>query len=106
VTVAAWAGLHPKKQRRPGHGSRGPRPIVRGTVIRVQVQRVPAKTRPPKVLWLWWAGCGELNLDPAWPEDDASLDRVQESNRVLAAVSRRGGLVAVDPAEARFRRSR
>jgi DDE superfamily endonuclease len=56
VTVAAWGGLHPKQQRHPGHGSRGPRRIVRGTVIRVQVERVPAKTRPPKVLWLWWAG--------------------------------------------------
>jgi len=41
VTVAAWAGLHPKQQRHPGHGSGGPRPIVRGTVIRVQVERVP-----------------------------------------------------------------
>jgi hypothetical protein len=66
VTVAAWSGLHPKQQRHPGHGTRGPRPIVRGTVIRVQVERVPAKTRPPKVLWLWWAGPGPLDLDLAW----------------------------------------
>jgi hypothetical protein len=66
VTVQAWAGLHPKQQRHPGHGSRGPRPIVRGTVVRVQVQRVPAKTRPPKVLWLWWAGPGSVDLDLAW----------------------------------------
>jgi hypothetical protein len=66
VTVACWAGLHPKQQRHPGHGSRGPRPIVRGTIIRVQVQRVPARTRPPKVLWLWWAGPGEFDLDLAW----------------------------------------
>jgi hypothetical protein len=66
VSVAAWAGLHPKQQRHPGHGSRRPRPIVRGTVIRVQVERVPARTRPPKVLWLWWAGPGELDLDLAW----------------------------------------
>jgi hypothetical protein len=63
VTVQAWAGLHPKQQRHPGHGSRGPRPIVRGTVIRVQVERVPARTRPPKVLWLWWAGPAGLQLD-------------------------------------------
>jgi hypothetical protein len=63
VTVAAWSGLHPKQQRHPGHGTRGPRPIVRGTIIRVQVQRVPARTRPPKVLWLWWSGPGELDLD-------------------------------------------
>jgi hypothetical protein len=66
VTVACWAGLHPKQQRHPGHGTRGPRPIVRGTIIRVQVERVPARTRPPKVLWLWWAGPGELDLDLAW----------------------------------------
>jgi hypothetical protein len=68
VTVQAWAGLHPKQQRHPGHGSRGPRPIVRGTIIRVQVQRVPARTRPPKVLWLWWAGLEglKLDLDLAW----------------------------------------
>jgi hypothetical protein len=41
---------------------------VRGTVIRVQVERVPAKTRPPKVLWLWWAGPAgvQLDLDLAW----------------------------------------
>jgi hypothetical protein len=66
VSVAAWTGLHPKQQRHPGHGSRGPRPIVRGTVIRVQVQRVPARTRPPKVLWLWWASPDPLDLDLAW----------------------------------------
>jgi hypothetical protein len=68
VTVQAWGGLHPKQQRHPGHGTGGPRPIVRGTVIRVQVERVPAKTRPPKVLWLWWAGPEglTLDLDLAW----------------------------------------
>jgi hypothetical protein len=51
---------------RPRH--RGPRPIVRGTIIRVQVERVPARTRPPKVLWLWWAGPTgvQLDLDLAW----------------------------------------
>jgi hypothetical protein len=68
VTVHAWSGLHPKQHRHPGHGSGGPRPIVRGTIIRVQVQRIPAKTRPPKVLWLWWAGpagCA-LDLELAW----------------------------------------
>jgi hypothetical protein len=68
VTVQAWAGLHPKQHRHPGHGSRRPRPIVRGTILRVQVERVPAKTRPPKVLWLWWAGPAGLqpDLDLAW----------------------------------------
>jgi hypothetical protein len=68
VTVQAWSGLHPKQQRHPTHGTGKPRPIVRGTIIRVQVQRVPARTRPPKVLWLWWAGPAgcKLDLDLAW----------------------------------------
>ena len=66
VTVAAWAGLHPTQHRHPGHGSGGPRPIVRGTIVGVAVQRVPARTRPPKVLWLWWSGPGPLDLDQAW----------------------------------------
>jgi hypothetical protein len=39
---------------------------VRGTIIRVQVERVPARMRPPKVLWLWWSGPGPLDLDQAW----------------------------------------
>jgi DDE superfamily endonuclease len=66
VTVTAWSGLHPKQHRHPGHGTKGPRPIVRGTILRVQVERIPAKTRPPKVLWLWWAGPGKPDLDLAW----------------------------------------
>jgi hypothetical protein len=68
VTVQAWAGLHPKQHRHPGHGTRGPRPIVPGTILRVRVERIPARTRPPKVLWLWWAGpagCA-LDLELAW----------------------------------------
>jgi hypothetical protein len=66
VTVQAWAGLHPKQHRHPGHGSGGPRPIVRGTILRVQVERIPARTRPPKVLWLWWAGPSQPDLELAW----------------------------------------
>jgi DDE superfamily endonuclease len=66
VTVQAWAGLHPKQHRHPGHGSGAPRPIVRGTILRVQVQRIPARTRPPKVLWLWSAGPGVVDLNLAW----------------------------------------
>jgi hypothetical protein len=66
VTVQAWSGLHPKQHRHPGHGSGRPRPIVRGTILRVQVQRIPARTRPPKVLWLWWAGPGQPDLERAW----------------------------------------
>jgi hypothetical protein len=66
VTVQAWAGLHPKQQLHPTRGTKRPRPIVRGTLVRVQVQRIPARTRPPKVLWLWWAGPGEPDLGMLW----------------------------------------
>jgi hypothetical protein len=58
VTVQAWSGLHPEQHRHPGHGSGGPRPIVRGTILRVQVQRIPAKTRRPKVLAALEHDCG------------------------------------------------
>jgi hypothetical protein len=54
VTVQAWEGLHPKQQLHPTRGTRRPRPIVHVTLIHVQVSRIPAKTRPPQVLWLWW----------------------------------------------------
>jgi hypothetical protein len=66
VTVAAWAGLHPKQQRHPGHGIRGSRPIVRGTIIRVQVQRVPARTRPPRCCGCDGPAAAKLDLELAW----------------------------------------
>jgi hypothetical protein len=51
VMVCAWDGLHPKQQLHPTRGTKRSRPIVRGTLIRVQVSVIPARTRPPKVLW-------------------------------------------------------
>ena len=81
VTVAAWSGLHPKQQRHPGHGTRGPRPIVRGTILRVQVERVPARTRPPKVLWLWWAGPGSWTA----PVDARRLHPLDDTDQTAAA---------------------
>jgi hypothetical protein len=66
VHVHSWRGLHPRlnnKRRWRGSGL----PIVRGTVIRVDVERLP---RPPghvnKTLWLWWSGPGEADLDLCW----------------------------------------
>jgi DDE superfamily endonuclease len=66
VRVRAWAGLHPKQQAHPGRGTRKTRPIVRGTVARVEVSRLPARTYPPQILWLWWAGAGMPDLDLLW----------------------------------------
>ena len=66
VRVRAWAGLHPKHHARPGRGTRKTRPIVRGTVVLVEVTRLPGQTRKPQVLWLWWAGAGVPDLDVLW----------------------------------------
>jgi hypothetical protein len=66
VRVRAWAGLHPKQRAHPGHGTRKARPIVRGTVVRVEVGRLPRQTRQPRALWLWWHGPGTPELDLLW----------------------------------------
>ncbi|MFC6371374.1 transposase, partial [Nonomuraea thailandensis] len=63
VLVQAWDGLHAKTQQHNGHGSRGPRPIVPGTVIRLQVSALPGRTRAPKTIWLWWHGPADTPPD-------------------------------------------
>ncbi len=72
VRVRAWAGLHPKTQgahaRRDAHGRR---PVVRGTLLLVEVGRLPQQTRAPQALWLWWPGPADTplplpDLDRAW----------------------------------------
>jgi hypothetical protein len=67
VRVRAWAKMHPKVCVHEGRGSRGPLPIVVGTLVLVEVGRLPRgeRRREPKELWLWWDGPGEepdLNL--------------------------------------------
>ena len=66
VRVRAWSGLHPKQQAHATRGTRKPRPVVRGTIVLVQVSRLPARPYPPQVLWLWWAGPGAPDLAVLW----------------------------------------
>ena len=42
--------------------------MVEGTVVLVEVERLPRgeRRRKPKVLWLWWTGEGEPDLDLLW----------------------------------------
>src|SRR5215208_6768122 len=56
VRVRSWAKLHPKVCSHEGRGSRGPLPIVVGTLVLVEVERLPRgeKRREPKKLWLGW----------------------------------------------------
>jgi hypothetical protein len=56
VRVRAWADVHAKSQNHPAKGSRRTRAYARGTLILVEVSRLPAKTREPQQLWLWWHG--------------------------------------------------
>jgi hypothetical protein len=58
VRVRAWAEMHPKVSNHAGKGTRGPLPIVVGTLILVEVERLPRgeRRREPRVLWLWWHG--------------------------------------------------
>jgi hypothetical protein len=58
VRVRAFSKLHPKVRAHEGRGSRGPLPILVGTLILVEVERLPRaeRRREPKQLWLWWHG--------------------------------------------------
>jgi hypothetical protein len=67
VEVKAWQALHPASTHLPR--ARRAMTIVEGTIIRVQVSRLPARRgRQPKTLWLWWHGPApdDLDLDRVW----------------------------------------
>lgn len=66
VRVRTWAGLHPRQQEHAARGSRRSRPVVRGTLALVEVERLPRPTRPPRTLWLWWRGPGTPDPDQLW----------------------------------------
>jgi DDE superfamily endonuclease len=68
VTVQAWTGLHPQLAGRGRWAQHDTPPIVRGTVIRVQVQHLPKPTaRTTKTLWLWASSPGSaVDVDLAW----------------------------------------
>ena len=70
VRVRAWAELHPKVHNHEGRGTRGPLPVVVGTLVLVEVERLPRgeSRRKPRVLWLWWHGpeATAPDLDLIW----------------------------------------
>ena len=64
VRVRAWHGVHPRIIGRGRWVSEGLPPIVRGSVLRVDVEHLPRPDgRAKKTLWLWWGGDGEPDLD-------------------------------------------
>ena len=67
ITVTAWHEMHPRLTGRGRWRDNGAPPIVRGSVIRVEVEHLPKPTsRAKKTLWLWWSGEGEPDLERCW----------------------------------------
>lgn len=66
VRVRAWASLHAIPGRDKTRRLRAPKPVVGGTLILVEVSRLPGRTRKPTVLWLWWRGPGTPDLARIW----------------------------------------
>ena len=66
VRVRAWHGVHPRitGRSRSRWASDEPAPIVRGSVLRVDVEHLPrADGRSKRTLWLWWGGDDEPDLN-------------------------------------------
>jgi hypothetical protein len=66
VQLQAWGGLHPVPQQHAARGTRGPRPLVRGTLIRLAVDHLPRPTKTPEPLWFWWTGPHPPHLAEVW----------------------------------------
>lgn len=66
VRVRVWLGLHAKVQNHPGRGTRKTKPVVRGTLVLLEVAKLPRETRAPRAFWLWWRGSGDPDLAFLW----------------------------------------
>ncbi len=90
VRVRAWADLHPKVRAHEGRGSRGPLPIVVGTLVLVEVERLPRGEgrREPRVLWLWWAS-PERGPSRIWACSGAPMRGASTWNTPSASSSKR-----------------
>ena len=67
VKVTAWHGLHPRLVGRGRWAGQQAPPIVKGSVIRVEVEHLPKPTaRTKRTLWLFWSGTGVPDLDLCW----------------------------------------
>jgi len=69
VQVRSWDNLHAIPQNHPKRGTRGPRPLMRGTLILVEGEHLPKRTRLPKQLWLWWSGAERPDVSRVWRAD-------------------------------------
>ena len=66
VHLRAWAELHAIPQNHAKRGTRQAKPIVTGTLIRLEVAHLPRPTKAPVPLWLWWWGPQPPDLATVW----------------------------------------
>lgn len=67
IQVRAWHGMHPRLNSRGHWAEHDTPPIVRGTLICVDVEHLPKHTAAEKkALWLWWSGPGTPDIDLCW----------------------------------------
>jgi hypothetical protein len=66
ICVQAWSGLHATPQNHATPGTRQPRPLIRGTLIRLEVEHLPRPTKVPTPLWFWWSGRTPPDLAEIW----------------------------------------
>jgi len=57
AVARSWDRLHPRLTRRAGWMGSADLPLIEGTVIRLDVARLPSGAIP-KPVWLWWSGTG------------------------------------------------
>jgi len=84
VRVQAWSGFHAVPHNHEKRGTRQARPIVRGTLIRVEVERLPKPTKQPEPLWLWWWG----QSHQSWKRSGVSMLPVSRLNTCIASSNR------------------
>jgi hypothetical protein len=56
IAGQAWSGWHAAPQNHATRGTRQPRPRGRGTLIRLDVERLPRPTKAPTPRWFWGWG--------------------------------------------------
>ena len=66
MRIRCWSGLHALPQIHAKRGTRQARPIVRGTLIRLEVERLPKPTKVPVRVFLWWWGSNPPDLETSW----------------------------------------
>ena len=68
ATAAAWDRAHPRLTHRAAWLDHdGDLPVIEGTLIRLQVDRLPGD-RDPRPVWLWWSrtGAAPADVDRCW----------------------------------------